>query len=104
VFVSWGDERVLRQKALLMVLEQQQGADVAQAENALNTYLTSLKHYREPSLARQQMQLRREWAEMTAEVLNSLTVEQKAFLKKKLGGYAQDFASLRMKRVAQGPN
>ena len=104
VFVSWGDERVLRQKALLMVLEQQQGADVAQAENALNTYLTSLKHYREPSLARQQMQLRREWAEMTAEVLNSLTVEQKAFLKKKLGGYAQDFASLSMKRVAQGPN
>jgi hypothetical protein len=104
VFAAWGGERVLRQKGLLAVLEQQQGGDVAQAEKAFNTYLMSLKQYREPSLARQQMQLRLEWAEVTAEILNSLTAEQKVYLKKKLGGYAQDFASLSTKRVAQGPN
>ena len=101
VFAAWGDERVRRQKALLTVLEQHQGGNPAQAESALSGYLSSLKLYREPSLASQQARLRQEWAEATAEVLNSLTVEQKVYLKKKLGGYAQDFASLTTKRVAQ---
>ena len=101
VFVAWGDERALRQKALLTVLEQQQDGDVAQAEGALSAYLSSLKLYREPSLASQQVQLRQQWAEVTADILNSLTAEQKVYLKKKLGGYAQDFASLTTKRVAQ---
>ncbi len=101
VFVAWGDERALRQKALLTVLEQQQDGDAAQAEGALSAYLSSLKHYREPSLASQQVQLRQQWAEVTADILNSLTAEQKVYLKKKLGGYAQDFASLTTKRVAQ---
>jgi len=101
VFLAWGDERVLRQKGLLTVLEQQQGGNPVQAESALSSYLSSLKLYREPSLASQQAQLRQEWAEATAEVLNSLTVEQKVYLKKKLVGYAQDFASLTSKRVAQ---
>ena len=101
VFMAWGDERRLRQKALLTVLEQQQGGDWAQAELALSAYLSSLKVYREPSLASQQAQLRLEWAQVTADILNSLTAEQKVYLKKKLGGYAQDFASLTTKRVAQ---
>lgn len=101
VFMAWGDERELRQAALLVVLEQHQGGSLAQAESDLSAYLSSLKHYREPALAAQQAQLRREWAEMTATILNSLTAEQKVYLKKKLGGYAQDFASLRAERVAQ---
>ena len=101
VFMAWGDERALRQKALLTVLEQQQGGEPAQAESALSAYLSSLKLYREPSLASQQANLRQQWAEVTAEILNSLTAEQKVYLKKKLGGYAQDFASLTTKRVAQ---
>lgn len=101
VFAAWGDERALRQQALLTVLEQQQGGDAVQAERALSTYLSSLKYYREPSLASQQVQLRQQWAEVTAEILNSLTTEQKVYLKKKLGGYAQDFANLTTKRVAQ---
>lgn len=101
VFVAWGDERRLRQKDLLSVLEQQQGGDWAQAEQALSAYLSSLKVYREPFLASQQAQLRLEWAQVTADILNSLTAEQKVYLKKKLGGYAQDFASLTTKRVAQ---
>jgi hypothetical protein len=101
VFVAWGEERVLRQKALLAVLEQQQGGNPAQAESALSGYLSSLKLYREPSLASQQAQLRQQWAEVTAVILNSLTTEQKVYLKKKLGGYAQDFANLTTKRVAQ---
>ena len=101
VFMAWGDERVLRQKALLTVLEQQQGGQAAQAERALSAYLSSLKHYREPSLARQQAQLRQQWAEVTADILNSLTAEQKVYLKKKLGGYAEDFANLTTKRIAQ---
>jgi hypothetical protein len=99
--VAWGKERVLRQAALLIVLEQQQGGDPLQAERALSVYLSSLKQYREPSLASEQAQLRREWAEVTAEILKSLTAEQKVYLKKKLGGYAQDFASLTAERVAQ---
>ena len=97
VFMAWGDERLLRQKALLAMLEQQQGGKPAQAQAALSTYLSSLKHYREPSLALQQKQLRQEWAEVTATLLNSLTAEQKVYLKKKLGGYAQDLASLSAK-------
>ena len=101
VFVAWGDERRLRQRALLAVLEQQQGGDPVQAESALSAYLSSLKLYREPSLASQQVQLRLEWAQVAADILNSLTAEQKVYLKKKLGGYAQDFASLTTKRVAQ---
>ena len=101
VFMAWGDERRLRQRALLSVLEQQQGGDAVQAEQALSAYLSSLKVYREPSLASQQAQLRLEWAQVTADILNSLTAEQKVYLKKKLGGYAQDFASLTTKRVAQ---
>jgi hypothetical protein len=99
--VAWGNERVLRQAALLIVLEQEQGGNPAQAESALSAYLSSLKTYREPSLASQQAQLRREWAGVTADILNSLTVEQKVYLKKKLGGYTQDFASLTTKRVTQ---
>jgi hypothetical protein len=67
----------------------------------LREYLDSLKTYREPTLAAQQLQLRQDWAQVTADVLNSLTPEQKIYLKKKLGGYAQDFASLTPKRLAQ---
>jgi hypothetical protein len=101
IFAGWGDERVLRQKALLDLLEQQRGKDRLQAEAALREYLVSLKNYREPTLATQQSQLRQEWAQATADVLNSLTPEQKIYLKKKLGGYAQDFANLTPKRLAQ---
>ena len=101
IFAGWGDERVLRQKALLDLLEQQRGKDRLQAEAALREYLVSLKNYREPTLATQQSQLRQEWAQATADVLNSLTSEQRIHLKKKLGGYAQDFASLAPKRLAQ---
>jgi len=36
---------------------------------------------REPSLASEQVQLRGEWAEVTAEILKSLTAEQKVYLK-----------------------
>ncbi|NQW83889.1 MAG: hypothetical protein HQ450_08075 [Alcaligenaceae bacterium] len=101
-FAGWGDERTLRQKALLDLLEQQRGKDAPQAEAALRVYLYSLKKYREPTLAAQQSQIRQDWAQVTAEVLNSLTPEQKTYLKKKLGVYAQDFASLTPKRLAQG--
>ncbi len=98
-FAGWGDERTLRQKALLDLLEQQRGKDASQAEAALREYLDSLKKYREPTLAAQQSQLRQEWAAVTTVILNSLTAEQKVHLKKKLGGYAQDFASLSRKSL-----
>ena len=71
--MAWGDERVLRQEALLTLLEQQQGGNPTVAEIELLSYLQSLKNYREPSLAGQQKQLRQEWAEVTAKILNSLT-------------------------------
>jgi len=101
ILVVWGEERALRQKTLLDLLAQQRGQDPLQAEVALREYLGSLKHYREPTLVTQQSQLRQEWAQATADVLNSLTLEQKIYLKKMLGGYAQDFASLTPKRLAQ---
>ena len=102
IFAGWGDERTLRQKALLDLLEQYRGKDPLQAEVALREYLASLKSYREPALAAQQSPLRQDWAQATADVLNSLTPEQKIYRKKKLGGYAQDFASLTPKRLTQG--
>ena len=56
---------------------------------------------RQLQLQQQQAQLRQQWAEVTADILNSLTAEQKVYLKKKLGGYAEDFANLTTKRIAQ---
>ncbi|MEI6836819.1 MAG: DUF6279 family lipoprotein [Alcaligenaceae bacterium] len=101
VFVAWNDERKLRQQALLDTLEEQRGKDPQQAELALAVYLNSLSNYREPTLAEQKVQLRQDWAEVTAQILNSLTAGQKTYLKKQLTGYANDFASLTPKQFAQ---
>lgn len=101
VFVAWNDERKLRQQALLDTLEEQRGKDLQQAELALAVYLNSLSNYREPTLAEQKVQLRQDWAEVTAQILNSLTAGQKTYLKKQLTGYANDFASLTPKQFAQ---
>jgi hypothetical protein len=101
VFVAWNDERKLRQQALLVTLEEQRGKDPQQAELALAVYLNSLSNYREPTLAEQKVQLRQDWAEVTAQILNSLTAGQKTYLKKQLTGYANDFASLTPKQFAQ---
>ena len=101
VFVAWNDERKLRQQALLDILEEQRGKEPQQAELALAVYLNSLSNYREPALAEQKVQLRQDWAEVTAQILNSLTAGQKTYLKKQLTGYANDFASLTPKQFAQ---
>ena len=101
VFVAWNDERKLRQQALLDTLEQQRGKEPQQAELVLAAYLSSLSNYREPTLAEQKLKLRQEWAEVTAQILNSLTSGQKTYLKKQLTGYAKDFASLTPKQLAQ---
>lgn len=101
VMLAWETERQLRQRALLSLLNGQLGADPAQAQASLQNYLASLNQYREPSLGAQRNQLRMEWAQATAEILNSASPAQRNYLQNKLRGYAQDFAALTPKRVAQ---
>jgi hypothetical protein len=101
IIASWDAERKLRQRELLAMLEAQRDADPSQAQTSLQNYLKSLNQYREPTLTAQRNQLRLEWAQATADLLNSATPTQKEFLQKKLRGYAQDFAALTPKRIAQ---
>lgn len=101
IISAWYEERKLRQQALLNLIAAQRDAPPNQAQQALATYLASLGQYREPKLSAQRDQLRMEWAQATAEILNLASPEQKRFLQKKLRGYAQDFAALTPKRIAQ---
>ena len=101
IISAWYEERKLRQQALLNLIAAQRDAPPNQAQQALATYLASLGQYREPMLSAQRDQLRMEWAQATAEILNLASPEQKRFLQKKLRGYAQDFAALTPKRIAQ---
>lgn len=101
IISAWYEERKLRQQALLNLIAAQRDAPPNQAQQALATYLASLGQYREPMLSAQRDQLRMEWAQATAEILNLASPDQKRFLQKKLRGYAQDFAALTPKRIAQ---
>ncbi|MDO9025963.1 DUF6279 family lipoprotein [Zwartia sp.] len=101
IISAWDAERRLRQRALVSLLSAQRDVDPAKAQVALQNYLASLNQYRESSLNTQRDKLRLEWAQATASVLNSASPAQKNFLQKKLRGYAQDFAALTPKRVAQ---
>ncbi|MDN3987640.1 DUF6279 family lipoprotein [Zwartia vadi] len=101
IISAWYEERKLRQQALLNLIAAQRDAPPNQAQQALATYLASLGQYREPKLSAQRDQLRMEWAQATAEILNLASPDQKRFLQKKLRGYAQDFAALTPKRIAQ---
>lgn len=100
-FSLWANERELRQAALFETLNAQREKDPVQAEAALALYAKSLSDYRNPNLLDQQDSLRRDWAQTTAEVLNSLTPTQTRYLKTKLREYAEDFASLTPTRLAQ---
>jgi hypothetical protein len=101
IIAAWYEERQLRQQALIGLIQAQKNAQPSQAQEALEDYLKSLSRYREPTLNAQRDSLRAEWAQATAEILNLASPEQKRFLQKKLRGYAQDFAALTPKRVAQ---
>ena len=98
---AWYEERKLRQQALLNLLQTQREASPAQAQQALADYLLSLSRYREPVLSSQREELRMEWAQAAADILNIASADQKKFLQKKLRGYAQDFAALTPKKLAQ---
>jgi hypothetical protein len=101
IIEAWYAERQLRQQALTELIQAQKNAPPSQAQEALEDYLKSLSRYREPMLNAQRESLRAEWAQATAEILNLASPEQKRFLQKKLRGYAQDFAALTPKRLAQ---
>ncbi len=101
IITAWYEERQLRQQALIGLIQAQNNAQPFQAQEALEDYLKSLSRYREPMLDAQRDTLRAEWAQATAEILNLASPEQKRFLQKKLRGYAQDFAALTPKRLAQ---
>jgi hypothetical protein len=101
IISAWYEERKLRQQALITLIQAQQNAQPAQAQQALQDYLESLGRYREPTLSAQRDNLRLEWAQATAEILNLASPDQKKYLQKKLRGYAQDFAALTPKSLAQ---
>ena len=100
-FVLWANERQLRQAALLETLNAQRDKEPVQAETALTLYTKSLSEYRDPKLINLQESLRKDWAETTAALLNSMTPTQSRYLKTKLREYSDDFASLTPTRVAQ---
>jgi hypothetical protein len=100
-FALWANERQLRQTALLDTLTGQRDKDPTQAETALTLYTKSLSEYRDPKLISLQESLRKDWAETTAVLLNSMTPTQSRYLKTKLRDYAEDFASLTPTRLAQ---
>ena len=100
-FALWANERQLRQTALVDTLTGQRDKDPTQAETALTLYTKSLSEYRDPKLISLQESLRKDWAETTAVLLNSMTPTQSRYLKTKLRDYAEDFASLTPTRLAQ---
>lgn len=100
-FALWANERQLRQTALLDTLTGQRDKDPTQAETALTLYTKSLSEYRDPKLISLQESVRKDWAETTAALLNSMTPTQSRYLKTKLRDYAEDFASLTPPRLAQ---
>jgi Family of unknown function (DUF6279) len=100
-FALWANERQLRQTALLDTLNAQRNKEPTQAETALTLYTRSLAEYRDPTLISLQEALRKDWAETTAALLNSMTPTQNRYLKTKLREYSEDFASLTPMRVAQ---
>jgi len=101
IISAWYEERKLRQQALIALIQTQQNAQPAQAQQALQDYLESLGRYREPMLSTQRDTLRREWAQATAEILNLASPAQKKYLQNKLLSYAQDFVALTPKSLAQ---
>ena len=90
----WQQEREARQRAVLDLLQQVSGADPNAGVVGLQEYFESLASRRVPELSLRQARDQREWAEVSAALLNSLDAAQRQTLRDRLLGYAEDFEAL----------
>ena len=90
----WSEERQARQLALLRLLAESRSLPAEQIQRSWQSYFDSLSLYRVPELESRRPLIRRAWAEVTADMLNMMTDQQRQHLLKKLLGYANDFQVL----------
>jgi hypothetical protein len=101
----WIDERERRQRELLLVARRIQTERPTEdtAAGWIRAYFAQLQNPTDPERRRSIEQSRASNAELIAQVINSATAEQKAALSRRLGGFAEDFASLASERAALPP-
>ena len=90
----WSQERQARQRAMLSLIAESRSMTAEQTQHAWKSYFDSLSTYRVPELESRRLMIRSAWAEVTADMLNMMTEQQRQFLQKKLLGYANDFQVL----------
>ena len=90
----WAEERLARQQALVSLIEESRSMSGDQLHYAWKSYFDSLSTYRVPALESRRPLIRAAWAEVTADILNMMTNQQRQFLQQKLLGYANDFQVL----------
>lgn len=90
----WSQERQARQRAMLSLIAESRSMTAEQTQHAWKSYFDSLSTYRVPELESRRLLIRSAWAEVTADMLNMMTEQQRQFLQKKLLGYANDFQVL----------
>ena len=90
----WAEERLARQRALVSLIEESRSMSGDQLHYAWKSYFDSLSTYRVPALESRRPLIRAAWAEVTADILNMMTNQQRQFLQQKLLGYANDFQVL----------
>ena len=90
----WSEERQARQSAMLHLVNESRSMTAPQIQDAWKSYFDSLSAYRIPELESRRTLIRAAWAEVTADMLNMMTQQQRIFLQKKLLGYANDFQVL----------
>ena len=92
---DWAQERKARQARLLELIDQaDQFAGAQAAAVALNQYFESLATYQIPTLQAAQQDRRQALASLSAEILNSMTAQQRQHLRDELLSYAADFDAL----------
>ncbi len=92
--VLWSEERQARQQAMLNLIAESRSMSADQIQQAWKSYFDSLSAYRVPELESRRPLIRTAWAEVTADMLNLMTEQQRQYLQKKLLGYASDFQVL----------
>lgn len=90
----WAEERLARQQALVSLIEESRSMSGDQLQYAWKSYFDSLSAYRVPALESRRPLIRAAWAEVTADILNMMTNQQRQLLQQKLLGYANDFQVL----------
>jgi hypothetical protein len=101
----WIDERERRQREFLIVLQriQSERPSEATATQWLRTYFAQLHRPTDAERRNTAEGHRAANADLTAQLLNAATPEQKAALSRKLAGFADDFQALASERAASPP-